>query len=669
MKVCPLCGESLPDEARFCPGDGSLLVTATDPYIGKVFDDQFEVREVCGRGSMGTVYKAWQKSVEREVAIKVLRRDLMKDASIVKRFEREARAAARLSHPNIITVFTVGQTDDGIPFLAMEFVKGFSLARVCEREGPLPPVRAIHIGRQITSALTEAHNQDVVHRDLKPENILLSNKAQAPDFVKVLDFGIAKILHGDDGESQLTQTGAIFGTPHYLAPEQASGGDVDHRTDLYALGVILFEVMVGRLPFPSDSGMAVLVQHIKDTPPRPRDLNPSIPQPLEDVILTALEKSPDDRFQSAAEFGDALGRVVDKINFGAQTLLRVSTDAEATRGAMMGGEKAPSINQTRRSIPSTVELVPPAKPEEPATTPAMDEKASDPRTEAERSFDEAETRRQMKAVVPPTPEPEPEPEPPAGLSAPEPEETTEQDAVDSMATTVVEREDSETALAVAAAVAGEIEADDEGDERDEDDEPPAPVETALDDEATDEVGSLPGQSTIRMANTMLGRRRFVLHGLAGLLSVGGGAAAGYLYWRSKQHGPGEEADPGAPAGKGEAPRPEDKPGPEEADPGKKPEERVPGKDEPSPEDRTPEPAPDPRTKKRPKKRRRRKAKPRPSTPAKAPSKVAPVGPDPRVKATPSDHGDHGDHGDPKPEPIKKIKIKKKKDTDLYELVD
>ena len=723
MKVCPLCGESLLDDARFCPGDGSLLVTATDPYIGKVFLDQFEVREVCGRGSMGTVYKAWQTSMDREVAIKVLRKNLMKDATIVKRFHREARAAARLSHPNIITVFMVGDTDDGIPFLAMEFVKGQSLASACEADGPLAPVRAIHIVRQITSALTDAHSQNVVHRDLKPENILLSNRPQSPDFVKVLDFGIAKILHGDDGESQLTQTGAIFGTPHYLAPEQASGGDVDHRTDLYALGVILFEVVVGRLPFPSDSGMAVLVQHIKDAPPRPRDLNSRIPQPLEDVILRAMEKDPKDRFQSADDFGEALGRVMDKMQFGAQTLLRVSTDAGLTAGvhedAPANARAAPAGNKTKRAIPSTVELVPPAKPAEERDAPDTEPQDMAPRSAEERAFDEAVTHKRMavSAQAPqpePAPAPEPAPEPGPEIDAdpqpapeddpepvpepePEPEQEPEPDSqIDALATTVVEREDSETALAVAAAVAGEIvaadslaeggtrgdaEAGDEagaGREEEEASEEKPPggdmlAGGALDEEATEEVDSLPGQSTMRMANFMLGRRRFLLHTMAGLVTVAGGATAGVLYWRSKQH-QGEERSAEPPPEEGE--KPEEQRPHDEAAPNERPDEPVPpdvpGK--PQEEKTTPEPQPRRKTRRGKKQRRRRRAKPpaerskhegkapEPRTPA----KVAPVGPDPTVKS--SDHGDHGDHGDHKPKPIKKL-VPKKKDTDLYELVD
>jgi len=311
MRTCPRCNTSYPDDARFCPEDGVQLVVpgdGNDPHIGKVLLRQFEIREICGKGSMGTVYRAWQESMERDVAVKILRRDLLRDEKVVKRFHREARAAARLSHANIITVYLVGDTDDGLPFIVMEYVTGVSLDQACNEAGPMPAVRAIHIAQQIAAALTEAHSHHIVHRDLKPENILLSSRKNSPDLVKVLDFGIAKILYAND--EPLTQTGAIFGTPHYVAPEQASGSDIDHRCDLYALGVILFRMLTGRLPFESESGMEVLIQHLREQPPHPRDLVPTIPQPLEAVVLRCLEKDVERRFQSGEALNDALAGVV-----------------------------------------------------------------------------------------------------------------------------------------------------------------------------------------------------------------------------------------------------------------------------------------------------------------------------------------------------------------------
>jgi serine/threonine protein kinase len=330
MRTCARCGTEFPDDARFCPEDGvQLFSSRDDPYIGQVFLKQFEVREICGRGSMGTVYRAWQTNMEREVAVKVLRRDLLRDERVVKRFHREARASARLSHPNIIIVYMVGDTDDGVPCLVMEYVKGVSLDETCRQAGPLPTVRALHVAKQIAAALAEAHSQSIVHRDLKPENIILSNKKHTPDFVKVLDFGIAKILYAKD-ESLLTQTGAIFGTPHYLAPEQASGADIDHRCDLYALGVILFRMVTGRLPFQSASGMEVLIQHIKQAPPRPREILETVPRPLEALILKALEKDQAKRFQSAEELGQALDQVLTQLRTGVLPAVSQEEVAEAS---------------------------------------------------------------------------------------------------------------------------------------------------------------------------------------------------------------------------------------------------------------------------------------------------------------------------------------------------
>jgi serine/threonine protein kinase len=369
MRICPRCHAAYPDDARFCPEDGTQLVVpgdGEDPHIGKVLLGQFEVREICGRGSMGTVYRAWQDSMERDVAVKVLRRDLLRDEKVVKRFHREARAAARLSHPNIITVYLVGDTDDGLPFIVMEYVTGSSLDETCSEAGPMPVVRAVHIARQIAAALTEAHTHNIVHRDLKPENILLSSKKNAPDFVKVLDFGIAKILYAND--EPLTQTGAIFGTPHYLAPEQASGSEIDHRCDLYALGVILFRMLTGRLPFESESGMEVLIQHIREAPPRPREILPTIPGPLEEVALRCLAKDPAHRFQSGEELSSALEGVVAGLretrSFGAQP-------------AANGG--APSEEDPRYRVPSdrTLGLLSPTESDLGGEAPPLLEEATE----------------------------------------------------------------------------------------------------------------------------------------------------------------------------------------------------------------------------------------------------------------------------------------------------
>jgi len=311
MRFCPVCHGRYEDVSRFCPRDGiPLPADDTDPRIGTVLFGQFELLEICGEGAMGTVYRAWQTGMERQVAVKILRADLVRDPSIVKRFDREARAVARLTHPNIVTVFLVGETEDGLPFLVMEFVEGEPLADMLRREPRLEPMRVLRIARQVTSGLTEAHAEGIVHRDLKPANILVTHRRRAQDFVKVLDFGIAKILRegnpqDPDADSHITKQGTIFGTPHYIAPEQAQGADIDHRADIYSLGVVMYRLLCGRLPF-DGAGISVLLAHMHQHPPTPRTHVPEIPEAVEAVVLRAMEKDPAKRFQSAEEMSEAI---------------------------------------------------------------------------------------------------------------------------------------------------------------------------------------------------------------------------------------------------------------------------------------------------------------------------------------------------------------------------
>ncbi len=305
MKVCPVCGLECEDEARFCPRDGAVLETkVTDPLLGKVLLGQFEVEELIGQGTTGTVYRARQLRVDRPVAIKLLRPELASEAIVIERFHREAKAVAKLSHPNIITVHLVAETERGLPYLVMEYVEGEDLQEVLTKQAPLPPEKIRELGMQIADALAEAHAQGIVHRDLKPANIKLTIRGGRTT-IKVLDFGIAKILQ-EDGQGKLTKTGTVFGTPHYVSPEQASGAKVDHRTDIYSLGVILFQMATGRLPFESTSGLEVLVKHIKEQPPKPSSIVETVPPELERIILKALEKEPETRHASARDLAEEL---------------------------------------------------------------------------------------------------------------------------------------------------------------------------------------------------------------------------------------------------------------------------------------------------------------------------------------------------------------------------
>jgi hypothetical protein len=367
VRACASCGSEYAEDLSFCPRDGtplpSLLAQAPAARVGSVLAGQIELREPCGTGSMGTVFRAWQSTMERDVAVKVLRRELLATPTLVRRFYREARAAARLSHPNIVVVHALGETAEQLPFIVMEYVAGESLAQLCQQQGALPVPRALGIARQIASALVEAHEHDVVHRDLKPANILLQRRSSGGDCVKVVDFGIAKIVSDGacDGEqSQLTQTGAIFGTPHYLAPEQAAGADVDGRADLYALGVILFLMLTGRLPFPNPNGLEVLVQQLQEPPPRPRDLAPHLSAELEALVLRALRKDRAQRWPTAAALHEALLALEGDAAAaaGGRDGLR-STSALAPpivgpRAAVAGGPQCEGGVRCERGVPATL---------------------------------------------------------------------------------------------------------------------------------------------------------------------------------------------------------------------------------------------------------------------------------------------------------------------------
>jgi serine/threonine-protein kinase len=264
---------------------------------------------------MGKVYKAHHVALDKTVVLKVLRHSLLSDERTVARFKREAKAASRLNHPNSISILDFGQVDDGALFIAMEFVPGQDLHTVLSKDGPLPEARIVRVISQVLSALSDAHRAGVIHRDLKPENIMVEQRRTDSDFVKVLDFGIAKIQDssGDDGPA-LTRTGFVCGTPEYMSPEQARGSPLDHRSDLYAVGVILYQLVTGRLPFESDSAVGFATKHLTEEPVPPSRRRPDlrISPAMERVIMRALAKNPDDRPADAEAFKAELLAVVEK---------------------------------------------------------------------------------------------------------------------------------------------------------------------------------------------------------------------------------------------------------------------------------------------------------------------------------------------------------------------
>ncbi len=316
-RTCPQCGTACPAEHHYCPTCGFPVAnvgrTDTDRFVGQTLPGGYHVLDLVAVGGMGRVYRAEQAVLGRTVAVKVIHPHLLSDENSAARFLTEARAASQLNHPNSIAVFDFGRTDDGQPYLVMEFLRGKDLSRVAYEEGPLPFARIIDVLRQVLAALGEAHALGIVHRDLKPENIVLEPQRRGGDFVKVLDFGLAKLRA--DTHPSVTSPGIVCGTPDYMAPEQGRGDPIDGRSDLYAVGVILFQMLTGRLPFEADSPTQVVMMHMTLPVPDPQKLAPErrIPDILVSILMKAMAKDARQRYQDAGEFSDALGGALEQL--------------------------------------------------------------------------------------------------------------------------------------------------------------------------------------------------------------------------------------------------------------------------------------------------------------------------------------------------------------------
>jgi serine/threonine protein kinase len=298
MRRCPLCDTTYGDEVSTCPLDGARLTGAEHEgsLVGQVVKGRYRVLRKLGEGGMGAVYLAEQLSISRKVALKLLHREFARDREFVQRFHQEAKLAASLNDPRITTVFDFDQGDDGSLFIVMEYLEGTSLNDLIRREGPLDVARAVRLGVQIAEGLGAAHAAGVIHRDIKPQNIMVL----APgDAVKLMDFGIARL--GDTGEAHLTRRGALMGTPSYMAPEQIEGRPVSARTDIYAFGVVLYEMLTGTTPFSAPTSTAVLAKQLRDAPRPVRGVRPEVSPLLEQVVMQALEKEPEWRHESMAD--------------------------------------------------------------------------------------------------------------------------------------------------------------------------------------------------------------------------------------------------------------------------------------------------------------------------------------------------------------------------------
>lgn len=333
MKQCPTCGVRFEARAARCPIDGAALVAVPDPLIGRIVQDRYVIEALLGRGGMASVYRGRHQLIDRQVALKFLKPKQAREETSRARFLREARAVNRVQHEHIIDVSDFGETSDGLVYMVMEYLDGRTLTREIAH-GPLPLDRTCAIGWQIALALARAHQHGVVHRDVKPANIFLIQREDNPDFVKLLDFGLAR---GPD-DVALTSSNLLFGTPEYMAPEQVRGSAIGAKADLYALGCVLFEMVTGRIPFEgAPSGLVYM--HLYDLPPRPSQLRPDILPELERLILRLLSKSPELRPADADEVAAELSNIssllqADKQN-GAESAAPVE-DAEQSLSHLRG---------------------------------------------------------------------------------------------------------------------------------------------------------------------------------------------------------------------------------------------------------------------------------------------------------------------------------------------
>jgi len=315
------------------------MLETQDPFVGRTLDEKYSVEERLGAGGMGAVYRARHLEMDRPVAIKVLHQRFVEDEAARVRFQIEARAAVLLRHSNAVSVTDFGQTSEGCVYIVMELLEGRTLREILSREGPIETARGISIMLQTSAAVAAAHEAGIIHRDLKPSNILVTQSADQPAVVKVLDFGIAKVAADKfDEDENMVQTSTVIGTPRYMSPEQYNGFELTPATDVYSLGVILYEMLTGMAPFTGSSPAEIAQKHANDPPHPPRQIVAAIPEDVERVVLHALEKRPEDRSADAGEFRRELLDTAERLGL-EHHAFKSAPDIQALRDA---GVESPS---------------------------------------------------------------------------------------------------------------------------------------------------------------------------------------------------------------------------------------------------------------------------------------------------------------------------------------